>query len=131
MKKTPDNVALAKQQRANGWTLLDIADHFQIHENTAGMWVNEGRAEKHRQRRRSDYRDAPALTPESAKALIAQLAGQPVRTLIGREPGVICTGEWAGGYMLHTSHGPRPFEAIVLKRGLQRRRIKDAIATLH
>jgi hypothetical protein len=137
-KKTPENVALAKERHAVGHSLWHIANHFGIHENTAGMWVNDARAEKHRVHRRADYKreqdTRPATTttmkPDHARRLLAQLKGQPVRTLTGRELGVTCTGEWAGDELLETTGGPRPLDAIVLKQGLQRARLREAIDAL-
>jgi len=46
MKKTSENVARAKVMQGEGKTLWEIADHFGVHENTIGNWLNEARAEK-------------------------------------------------------------------------------------
>ena len=134
-KKTPENVARAKKMHADGITIWEIADHFQIHENTAGMWINEDRAEKHRQQQRVNRsrhvckRPQPSMTTAQANALIAQLNGLSVRTLVGIEPGNACLGRLAGE-MLETNDGPRPLEAIILKRGWKRQQFRQAIAAL-
>ena len=124
MKRTTELVDRAKQLRADGWTLWEIAAELGVSEGTVRNWTDDTAAERNRQRA-ALYRRP--ITEDEARLIIAMLAGRRVVA----KPSVVCDGTWAGGLNVNTTDGPRHVDEISLPAGLQRRRVHLACRKLH